>query len=235
MKVAVLGNIRSPLTGRTVQALIERGVAPSAILLDAREESDKDLAIWQQRTGGRLPPLPLHMFAPAAIPAFFVENTNSQVTIDLVRGLGLELLVNGGCPRILSAEVLASVPHGVLNIHPGLLPEFRGASCVEWAIHKDRPVGNTIHFMTVGIDEGPVVLQESYTFGRNDRYQDIRVVVHQHGFALLARAVERVAAERMRATDARPQGPGNYYKPMPPAELTAVIEKLEQGRYRYQL
>lgn len=199
-----------------------------------REESDKDLALWEQRTEGALPPVPLRDFASIAIPAFFIENTNSQMTIDLVRGLGLQLLVNGGCPRILSAAMIASVDHGILNIHPGLLPEFRGASCVEWAIYKDRPVGNTIHFMSAGIDEGPIVLQESYTFARNDRYHDIRTIVYQRGFALLARAVELVVSERLRPADGRPQGPGTYYKPIPAAEMAAVIEKLEQGRYRYQ-
>ena len=188
MKVAVLGNIRSPLTGRTVQSLVERGVTPSAMLLDARQESDKDLAIWEERTQGRLPPLPLHMFASSAIPAYFVENTNSQLTIDLLHRLGLELLVNGGCPRILSPEFLASVPHGVLNIHPGLLPEFRGSCCVEWAIHQDRPVGNTVHFMAQGIDEGPIVLQESYNFKRDDRYPDVRIAIYQSRDSLYWRA-----------------------------------------------
>lgn len=234
MKVAVLGNQRSPLTGHTIQALIERGFPPSAVLLDAREESDKDLRIWEERTQGRLPPLPLSGFAANAIPFYFVENSNSQQAIDLIRRLGLALMVNGGCPRILTAEVLEAAPHGVLNIHPGLLPEFRGSSCVEWAIYKDRPVGNTVHFMTPGIDEGPIVLQESYGFTRADRYPDVRITVYQKGFALLARGVERVATESLRPADCPAQGEGVYYKPIPEAEMAAVVQKLADGRYSYQ-
>ena len=59
----------------------------------------------------------------------------------------IDLLVNAGTPRILKSNLLKAPSIGVINCHPGILPDFRGCTCVEWAIYLDQPIGNTVHLI----------------------------------------------------------------------------------------
>ena len=58
-------------------------------------------------------------------------------------------------------ESLLKIPReGTLNCHPGLLPRYRGCTCLEWALYEDEPVGATCHFVTPEIDAGDIVRKE---------------------------------------------------------------------------
>lgn len=150
--VGVLSTLNSPILAYLLKALVGHKVPVSAIILDAKVFSEKNLRIFDERTRGALPPIPLKELEQAGLPFFFVKDLNAVETQGLVKNLSLDLLVNGGMVRILGPELLNATPQGVLNCHPGLLPGFRGCTCVEWALYLDEPVGNTVHFMDEHID-----------------------------------------------------------------------------------
>ena len=177
MKLGVLGALDMPMMGQQIAALLAEGLDLSAIVLDAAGTKAKDIAIHEDRTAGRLPAIPLANFEAEGIACYFVSSHNSRAAVDLVKRLGLDLLVSAGTPRILKAPLLEAPSFGVLNVHPGLLPAFRGACCVEWAVWHDAPVGNTVHLMTEGVDEGPIVAAEEPTIAKADTYVDVRVKV----------------------------------------------------------
>jgi methionyl-tRNA formyltransferase len=232
----ILGTLGSPLLGYTLRAFVAQGVPVGAVLLDTKGCSAKDLAIWEERTARRLPLVDLSEFASLQIPFYFLASHNSPEVASLVNRLGLDVLINGGTPRILKAETLDAPRFGILNIHPGRLPDYRGCTCVEWAVYNDDEVFNSVHLMTKTIDGGPVVLAEGYLFSSTDNYVDLRVKVYRGGFDLLARAAEKVLREGITAVDSTPQAPGgNYYKPIPDELLAEVRNKLDTGRYRYQI
>lgn len=235
-RVGILGTPSSPLLGHTLRAFVAQGVPVAAVLLDAKGFGAKDLAIWEGRTARALPLVELDEFAPLQIPFYFLPSHNSPEAAALVSSLGLDVLVNGGTPRILKAGILGAPRLGILNIHPGRLPDYRGCTCVEWAVHNDDEVCNSAHFMTETIDGGPVVLTEGYRFSSVDTYVDLRVKVYRGGFDLLARATDKVLRESITAAGSTPQAPGgNYYKPIPDELLADVRKKLATGRYRYQI
>lgn len=235
MKIGLLSGWQSPILGHVIESLLDRGIAVDAVLLDAKPPNAKDTALWQERTGGRLPPVPLERFETRALPFYLVANHSSPTTVQLVRHLGLDLLVNAGTPRILSAEILAAPRIGVLNVHPGLLPEFRGCTCVEWAIHLDEPIGNTAHFMSTDIDEGPVVMRRAYAFSSTDNYASVRCRVYREGFVLMAEAIQRIQDEGLTPATALPQAQGRYFKPIDDRRLNEIKIKLNNGNYKYQL
>jgi methionyl-tRNA formyltransferase len=219
-----------------LRAFVARGVPVGAVLIDTNGFSTKNLAIWEDRTARRLPPIDLSEFASLQIPFYFLTSHNSPEGVALVNRLGLDLLINGGTTRILKESILNAPRLGVLNIHPGRLPDYRGCTCVEWAVHNDEEVCNSAHFMTKTIDGGPVVLSEGYLFSSTDNYVDLRVKVYRKGFDLLARAADKVLLKGMTATVSMPQDPGgNYYKPISDELLEEVKKKLDAGRYRYQI
>lgn len=232
----ILGTLGAPLLGYTLRAFVARGVPVGAVLIDANGFSAKNLAIWEERTAQRLPPIDFSEFASLQIPFYFLTSHNSPEAVALVSRLGLDVLINGGTPSILQESILNAPRLGVLNIHPGRLPDYRGCTCVEWAVYNDEEVCNSAHFMTKTIDGGPVVLSEGYLFSSTDNYVDLRVKVYREGFDLLARAADKVLRGGIAAAGSTPQDSGgNYYKPISNTLLEEVKKKLDTGRYRYQI
>ena len=72
------------------------------------------------------------------------------------------LVVLAGYMRLLSEAFLSRFPDRVINVHPALLPAFRGLDAIQQALDYGVKVfGVTVHFVDVGIDTGPVILQRA--------------------------------------------------------------------------
>ena len=87
---------------------------------------------------------------------------------------------------ILSRELLAIPQFGAINFHGGLLPEFRGANIYNWALIEDaQEIGMTAHFMTPGIDDGDIILQQRIPILEEDTAKTLKTKVDPIGFELL--------------------------------------------------
>jgi methionyl-tRNA formyltransferase len=227
MKIGVLATHDGILAGRYVSARLDAGVAIDCILLDPRPVQPRELMLHEERTRGRLPIIPWHVLNVSRIPFFIVPSHNDLLAQRLIVDRNLDLLVNGGTPRVLSEATLRSPTIGVLNCHPGLLPAFRGSSCVEWALFYGEQVGNSVHLMSPGIDEGPILLTEPVTISPGCPYSEIRVAVYQAGFGLLARVC--LGMQRGVITPAnfceQDRTDGRYYKPIDADAMNIVLSR----------
>jgi methionyl-tRNA formyltransferase len=234
MKIGVLSTINNPTLPFVLASLFQHGIDDLVVLLDDRIETEKDLGIWRERTGGafeQIEGVSLHHFY--GTPFYFVGNHNSAQCAEIIWKSNVECLVNGGTPRKLNRQILDAVPHGVINVHPGVLPKYRGSCCVEWAIYNNDPVGNTAHFMIEEYDEGPIILSESYEFPKDTDYQSIRVRTYRDGFLLLGKAAAMVANDGLKPDDAIPQGEGVTWKPVDEGTMQSVVARVERGEYAY--
>jgi phosphoribosylglycinamide formyltransferase-1 len=74
----------------------------------------------------------------------------------------VELVVLAGYMRLLSEAFLSRFPDRVINVHPALLPAFRGLDAIQQALDYGVKVfGVTVHFVDSGVDSGPVILQRA--------------------------------------------------------------------------
>jgi phosphoribosylglycinamide formyltransferase-1 len=74
----------------------------------------------------------------------------------------VELVVLAGYMRLLSGAFLSRFPDRVVNVHPALLPAFRGLDAIQQALDYGVKVfGVTVHFVDEGVDSGPVILQRA--------------------------------------------------------------------------
>lgn len=226
MHISLLSTIDSPILGYIIEAFLRHGAPVHSILLDPTPYSAKNKGLFDQRTGNRMPPIPLATFEGHAIPFFFFSSHTSVACREYVTQNSIDILVNAGTPRILPAGVLESPRMGVLNCHPGLLPDYRGCSCVEWALWNNDPVGNTVHLMTAEIDRGPILRKEPITRNPHDTYQDIRIKAYLEGFDLLARTVKQLINGDMTEADFEPGTEGTYYKPMPDDVFQKLLKRL---------
>jgi hypothetical protein len=234
-RVGVLSNVTAPLLPLLLRELYARGLSDLVVIFDSRALGAKDLGRFQQRTRGAFDDLgvSLYDFADRELPFYFVQNHNGPDGLALARSLDCALLINGGTPRKLGTELLHTPRQGVLNVHPGVLPKYRGATCVEWAIYNDEAVGNTAHFMTEGYDEGPILKVESYRFPRASDYVDIRVRVYREAQRLMAEAVLDVLTRGLTPADLPAQPEGSCFRPIPDDKLEEAIRRVEEKRYSF--
>lgn len=94
------------------------------------------------------------------IPFDTFDNINEKSFVDRLRELKPDLIVLGGAP-LLKKEVLGLPAIGVLNSHPGWLPEAKGMDVVAHSILNRIPLGATVFKVDEGIDSGPVILKRA--------------------------------------------------------------------------
>ncbi len=90
----------------------------------------------------------------------FSEDINAPETLNHLKSLQLDLIINARSRCFFKDEVLALPRLGCINIHHGLLPFQRGVMCDFWAHMHGKPFGFTVHQMTKKIDDGPILRVE---------------------------------------------------------------------------
>jgi methionyl-tRNA formyltransferase len=111
--------------------------------------------------------------------------------IQTLRELAPELMVVAAYGRILTHEMLALPTVGFLNVHASLLPKYRGAAPVNWAlIRGEKETGVTIMWVTFEVDTGPIFLQEKVPIREDDNAGTLAGKLAERGAALLVDALE---------------------------------------------
>jgi len=102
----------------------------------------------------------------------------------------VDTVLLAGFMRILSNLFLEAYPGRVLNLHPSLLPAFPGLDAIARAHrHGVRVTGCTVHLVSEGIDEGPILAQRAVTIGDDDALDAVEARVHAAEHALYPETV----------------------------------------------
>ncbi len=128
----------------------------------------------------------------------------SAKTGELARALaesGAELAVVVAYGKILPRAVLDALPRGCLNVHGSLLPRYRGAAPVQWAVIDGEPrTGISIMQLDEGMDTGPVLLERDVEIGPEETSGELLARLAPIGAAALIEALERLATGTLQAT-----------------------------------
>jgi len=103
---------------------------------------------------------------------YHVMPHNAQKCISYLSKKKYDLGIIAGA-RILKKEIIESFSQGIINIHPGLLPEMRGLDTIQWSIYKNIPLGLTSHFISPKIDQGRMINKETLPIYEKDSLMDI--------------------------------------------------------------
>ena len=129
-----------------------------------------------------------------------------QALGDWLEGLGVELVVLAGFMELLTPAFIRRFPGRIVNVHPALLPAFPGLRSIEQAVeHGVKVAGVTVHFVDEGVDSGPIVLQESFELPYHRDIAAIEERFHEVEHRLLPRAVQLIAAGRVRVDERNPR------------------------------
>ena len=113
--------------------------------------------------GLKLLPLPVKAFAQEhGIAVYQPVRVKAPDFVDVLRGLAPDLIVVVAFGQILSKEILSLPPLGCINVHASLLPRYRGAAPMQWAIVRgEKETGVTTMFMDEGLDTGDMLMRET--------------------------------------------------------------------------
>ena len=212
--------------------LLEGGFRPELILQEASPLANLEREKFLQRLEGK--PLAAPVAAQAAehgLRVVSVAKHDDEHCLGPVRDVAPDLLVLGGT-RIIRGELLGSAPDGVLNSHPGLLPECRGSASPAWSVYHDIPIGSSCHFCTAAIDEGDIVGRRRVAVRRGDTYEDLCYKTLVMAGTLMTEAMRAYSDGRLEALR-RPQGtsPHPTFRNMSDELLEVVRQKLREQTY----
>ena len=163
------------------------------------------------------------------LPVHQTADVNHPDSVSAIEGAGPEALVVCAFGQIVKAPLL-DAPGGILNVHPSLLPRWRGAAPIERAIMAgDQVTGTSIMRLEEGLDSGPVALAEEVAIGSDDYFDDVSAHLAEASGRLLVRALDLRAAGEIEWTDQGEDGVTYAEK------ITAEDRRLDPARDAAQL
>lgn len=143
-----------------------------------------------QGRGRKLTPPPTVMVArELGLETYQPESVNSDEALARIAAAEPDVLIVCAFGALIKEPLLSRYP--ILNVHPSLLPRWRGAAPIERAILAgDAETGVSIMRLTAGLDSGPVGLQERVPIGPDDDYGALAARLEQLGGELLVRALD---------------------------------------------
>jgi methionyl-tRNA formyltransferase len=155
-----------------------------------------DRAVGQERGSTRQTGKGMKAIAQEnGIPVYQPESVNTPEGVAKLKEWGSELLVVAAYGQILSKDVLEAAPHGGINVHASLLPKYRGAAPVAWAIyHGEAQTGVTIIRMTTGLDAGDMLAQEAIDILPEETAGELEARLAPLGARLALRVIDQLAA-----------------------------------------
>ena len=189
--------------GTNLQAIIdaiEAGTLDAliAVVISNKKEAQAlERARRHQLTGVFLDPKP------------FAHESNSReaydrAILDVLKKHDVELIALAGYMKIVTTVLIAAYPDRIMNIHPSLLPAFPGLDAqkkaVDWGV---KIAGCSVHFVTTGVDEGPIIIQAGVPVFQGDTADTLsaRILTQEH--RIYPRAIQLYAEGRLRVEGRR--------------------------------
>lgn len=146
------------------------------------------------------------------IPVWEVGTLANKPTLELLSGLRPDLITVACFPHIFPPALLQLPPYGCLNLHPSLLPAYRGPAPLFWmARNGEQTAGVTLHFLNEGIDSGDIVNQTSFAWPDGVPGKELDRQCSNEGARLLAAAVRQLKRGEALPRSPQPREQASYY------------------------
>ncbi|WP_218081055.1 phosphoribosylglycinamide formyltransferase [Anthocerotibacter panamensis] len=121
-----------------------------------------------------------------------------QAIVEVLQAYGVELVVMAGWMRLVTPVLITAFPERIVNIHPSLLPSFKGAKAVEQALsYGVKVTGCTVHLVELAVDSGAVLAQRAVPVLPGDTVQTLaeRIQIQEH--EVLPEVLQHFALEQV--------------------------------------
>ena len=129
--------------------------------------------------------------AKYGIPHIRVPHKDEDKMIELFKAWNVDLIILAGYMRVLKNPDAFSAP--IINVHPSLLPKYKGLNAVEQALDSgDDVTGCTVHYVTEELDDGPIIMQGEVPIMPDDDVISLTKAIQRREYAILPAAIEDV-------------------------------------------
>ncbi len=144
------------------------------------------------------------------LPVDAPSNIRDKAWIQSIKSLQVDLIVTASYGKILPPELLELPRFGCINIHPSLLPEYRGADPIYWQLFNGCQKGGVSLFkMSPKLDQGEIYLKEAFEINEQDNYETLENKAIKTGLELQKSFLQLL--EQGQLPQSFPQAPGNYF------------------------
>jgi len=204
LRIGVLASGR----GSNLQALIEAieaGTLKANLAFVLSNKSDAQALERAKRHGVPaifLDAKPFSTKSPDPVAKQAAREAYDRAVLDVLKQHDVELVVLAGYMRIVTPVLINAYPNRMMNIHPSLLPAFPGLDvqqkALDWGVKFS---GCTVHFVTEGVDEGPIIIQAAVPVlaGDTEAMLAARVLAQEH--VIYPRAVRWFLEGRLRVAE----------------------------------
>ncbi|MEX0330258.1 MAG: phosphoribosylglycinamide formyltransferase [Puniceicoccaceae bacterium] len=171
------------------------------------------LTEWQAGRLGKAEPAAIFSDKPEAriltlgerygVPARFIDPgpyktkltpETEAAYVQAIKDTGADLVVLAGFMRVIKKTILDAFPMQIINLHPSLLPSFKGLHGIKQAFdYGVKVTGCTVHFVTGELDGGPIIDQQVVRIEKTDTLESLEAKIHVAEHELLPSVVRRLA------------------------------------------
>ena len=127
------------------------------------------------------------------IPHTQMSSKNEDTIILIMQAWRVDLIVLAGWMRIITPKLIDAFPNRIINLHPSLLPKYKGLHAIERALESgDEMTGVSVHYVNEELDGGKVIMQEEVPILPDDNIDTLTKAIQRREYYLLPRAIEHV-------------------------------------------
>lgn len=145
-----------------------------------------------------------------------------RAVLEVLRKHEVELVILAGYMKIVTPVLIQAYPNRIMNIHPSLLPAFPGLDvhkkALDWGV---KIAGCTVHFVTEGVDEGPIIIQAAVPIAEGDDADTLSARILEQEHRIYPKAIQlyadgrlQVEGRRVRIFGPSASSPGALINPM---------------------
>ena len=127
------------------------------------------------------------------IPHTQISSKQEQVIIDIMKAWKVDLIVLAGWMRIISPKLINAFPNRIINLHPSMLPKYKGLHAIERALDsEDTMTGVSVHYVNEELDGGEIILQGKVPILPEDTVESLTKAIQRMEYGILPAAIEHV-------------------------------------------
>ena len=174
----------------------EFAVAPLKAIIGSQNHEVVAVVTQPDRPVGRkniITPPPVKVVAlENGIPVFQYEKIRAEGVEDL-KSVGADIMITCAYGQILSKEIIDVCPHGIINIHASLLPKYRGAAPIQYAvINGEKTTGVTVMQTEVGLDTGDIIEAFETPISESETAGDLFVRLSNLGAEKICQVLDKI-------------------------------------------
>ena len=122
-----------------------------------------------------------------------IKSKNEDLIIDVMKAWKVDLIVLAGWMRIISPKLIEAFPNKIINLHPSMLPKYKGLHAIERALESgDHFTGVSVHYVNEELDGGEVIIQKEVPILPDDDVESLTKAIQRMEYSLLPAAIEHV-------------------------------------------